>query len=204
MSSLPKASDNEEEVKSYIIHTLISKYGTSPDFASQCAQRWQLGRGSELLSARLEYLQEIFGTDVGFCLFQSICEDEDASWQHSVASFFSESKFSINTKFAVLRDIYSKLNRFSRPYDMFCCCVTQKSGSVHTCRANEEEGNRAYVTMDIVLIPSLIMVAVYLSLLLFVVSLINYAYRRPRMDRLMTGDIIKQVCIALFAVWQAR
>lgn len=203
MSSLPKASDNEEEVKSYVIHTLISKYGTSPDFASQCAQRWQLGRGSELLSARLEYLQEIFGTDVGFCLFQSIREDEDASWQHSVAGTFSECEFSINTKFAVLRDVYSKLNRFSRPYDMFCCSITQKPGSVHTCRANE--GNRAYVTMDIVLIPSLIMVAVYLSLLLFGVSLINYAYRRPRMDRLMTGDIIRKLFfIALFAAWEAR
>ncbi|KAE8140488.1 hypothetical protein BDV38DRAFT_239763 [Aspergillus pseudotamarii] len=83
MTRIPDRSAGPEQVRSYIRQTLTAKHKTDDDFAAEAARAWRLGRGSELSDATLEYLQEIFGVDIGFCLFQSICEDRDNAWEHS-------------------------------------------------------------------------------------------------------------------------
>jgi hypothetical protein len=84
MTRIPDRSAGPEQVRSYIRRTLTSRHKTDDNLAEEAARSWRLGRGSELYDATLEYLQEIFGVDIGFCLFQSICEDRDNAWEKSL------------------------------------------------------------------------------------------------------------------------
>ncbi|KAB8222799.1 hypothetical protein BDV33DRAFT_56576 [Aspergillus novoparasiticus] len=84
MTRIPDRSAGPEQVRNYIRQTLTSKHKTDDNFAEEAARSWRLGRGSELCDATLEYLQEIFGVDIGLCLFHSICEDRDDAWEQSL------------------------------------------------------------------------------------------------------------------------
>lgn len=84
MTRIPNRSATPEEVRIYIAQTLISKHNAGDDFAEYTARSWRLGRGSELHDVKLEYFQEIFGVEVGLCLFQSVSEDRDDAWKQSV------------------------------------------------------------------------------------------------------------------------
>ncbi|KAE8393660.1 hypothetical protein BDV23DRAFT_180424 [Aspergillus alliaceus] len=83
MSRVPDRSACPKEVRSYIVQTLTSKHKTDQHFAEEAARLWRVGRGSELHDTTLKYFQEIFGVDVGLCLFQSVREDRDEVWERS-------------------------------------------------------------------------------------------------------------------------
>jgi hypothetical protein len=93
MTRIPDRSAGPEQVRSYIRRTLTSRHKTDDNLAEEAARSWRLGRGSELYDATLEYLQEIFGVDIGFCLFQSICEDRDNAWEKSLVGIICSCKF---------------------------------------------------------------------------------------------------------------
>lgn len=94
MGRIPDRSASPEQVRIYIIQTLTSKHKTSHTFAEEAARSWRLGRGSELHDATLQYLQDIFGVDIGLCLFRSIREDRDEVWQQSYVGVIYTCKFS--------------------------------------------------------------------------------------------------------------
>lgn len=83
-AKLPSPSAGPSEVRAYIKQALISKQETTAEFAEETAQRWRVGRGSELRRAKSSLLETLFGSDVGQCLFQAIREDEIDDWKHSL------------------------------------------------------------------------------------------------------------------------
>lgn len=83
MARIPNRSASPEEVRIYIMQALISKHTASHEFAEETARLWRLGRGSELHDAKLGYFQQLFGVEVGLCLFRSVCEDRQDAWAQS-------------------------------------------------------------------------------------------------------------------------
>ncbi|OJJ42641.1 hypothetical protein ASPZODRAFT_169935 [Penicilliopsis zonata CBS 506.65] len=86
---LPAQSATPAEVRSYIARTLKFKHSATWEFASQKAELWEIGRGSELCASKRESLEKLFGVNVGLCLFQGIREDEDEDWQESKIGTYS-------------------------------------------------------------------------------------------------------------------
>lgn len=80
---VPDRSATAPDIRRFIAQVLESEYDTDPDFASQIAGAWRIGRGSELHDAKLEYFQQVFGVEIGFCLFRSVLEARDKQWQNS-------------------------------------------------------------------------------------------------------------------------
>lgn len=99
MIQIPDRSAGLEQVRTYIRQTLTSKHKTDENFADEAARSWRLGRGSELHDATLEYLQKVFGVDIGLCLFNSIREDKEVTWEQSYIGIIC------NCKFAFLRNV---------------------------------------------------------------------------------------------------
>ncbi|KAL5362423.1 hypothetical protein BJX96DRAFT_153915 [Aspergillus floccosus] len=113
--SPPNNSASKEEIRDYVTRTLVFKFDTSSDFATEHARRWRLGRGSEFLNASLEYLQSIFGVDVGFCLFQSIRDDRDESWQQSFAGIISNCFLTVSAAVFFGSLVMSAISRETKP-----------------------------------------------------------------------------------------
>lgn len=80
---IPDRSASAENVRRFIADILVSDYDTDRDFAGETARAWQIGRGAELHDARLKYFEDIFGAEIGFCLYRSILEARDEQWQSS-------------------------------------------------------------------------------------------------------------------------
>ncbi|CEL08564.1 hypothetical protein ASPCAL11713 [Aspergillus calidoustus] len=74
-----------EEVRSYLTQILTEKYTAHPEFAEEACASWKLGRGAELHDANLEYFQQIFGNEVGFCLYGNVLKARQKAWQDSYA-----------------------------------------------------------------------------------------------------------------------
>ncbi|KAB8262970.1 hypothetical protein BDV32DRAFT_119805 [Aspergillus pseudonomiae] len=87
MTRIPDRSAGPEQVRTYIRQTLTSKHKTEENFADEAARCWRLGRGSELHDATLEYLQKVFGVDIGLCLYNSVREDKEDAWEQSYIGF---------------------------------------------------------------------------------------------------------------------
>ncbi|KAL4785969.1 hypothetical protein BJX76DRAFT_322681 [Aspergillus varians] len=83
LPKIPDPSATPEEVRSYLTHILTTKYTTDPEFAKEASASWKIGRGAELHSGNLAYFQQIFGNEVGFCLFQTVLEARQKAWQNS-------------------------------------------------------------------------------------------------------------------------
>lgn len=80
---IPDRSASAEDVRRFIADVLVSDYDTDRDFAGETARAWQIGRGAELHDARLKYFEDVFGAEIGFCLYKSILEARDKEWQSS-------------------------------------------------------------------------------------------------------------------------
>ncbi|TQV95582.1 hypothetical protein V2A60_000765 [Cordyceps javanica] len=62
---LPPGTASVNEVRQYIIDTLVVKHNTTSEYARSVALRWHLGRGFFLHNIPLARFSEIFGNDVG-------------------------------------------------------------------------------------------------------------------------------------------
>ncbi|KAE8330718.1 hypothetical protein BDV39DRAFT_21496 [Aspergillus sergii] len=99
MARLPDRSACPEQVRNCFIQTLTSKHKTDPNLAEEAARSWRFGRGSELHETTLKDLQEVFGVDVGLCLFQSIREDRDDAWERSYIGTFCNGMLYLSAAF---------------------------------------------------------------------------------------------------------
>ncbi|KAL3490656.1 hypothetical protein BJX62DRAFT_206843 [Aspergillus germanicus] len=82
---IPDRSATTEDVRSYLTQILTEKYAAHPEFAEEACASWKLGRGAELHDANLEYFQQLFGNEVGFCLHRKVLEAKQKAWQNSYA-----------------------------------------------------------------------------------------------------------------------
>jgi hypothetical protein len=82
---IPDRFATTEEVRSYLTQILTEKYTAHPEFAEEACASWKLGRGAELHDANLEYFQQIFGNEVGFCLYGKVLKARQKAWQNSYA-----------------------------------------------------------------------------------------------------------------------
>ncbi|KAL3450320.1 hypothetical protein BJX65DRAFT_270580 [Aspergillus insuetus] len=82
---IPDRSATTEDVRSYLTQILTEKYAAHPEFAEEACASWKLGRGAELHDANLEYFQQIFGNEVGFCLYRKVLKAKQKAWQNSYA-----------------------------------------------------------------------------------------------------------------------
>ncbi len=82
-ADIPDRSANAAHVRRFITDVLVSEYYTDPNFASETARAWRIGRGSELHDAEQKYFEELFGVEIGFCLYRSVLEARDKEWQNS-------------------------------------------------------------------------------------------------------------------------
>jgi hypothetical protein len=98
MPRLPPRSANAEEIRSYIRQTLTTKYHADQSLADEAALSWRIGRGSELHDVPLNYFQQVFGVDVGLCLYQSVCEDLHAAWEQSRVGIACDCKFKCHSE----------------------------------------------------------------------------------------------------------
>ncbi|KAI9376427.1 hypothetical protein BJX61DRAFT_489883 [Aspergillus egyptiacus] len=84
MAELPDRSASAAEVRSYITQTLLSRYNANREFAEHAACAWQIGRGAELHDASLTFFQQVFGTEVGFCLHRSVLDAREDAYKKSL------------------------------------------------------------------------------------------------------------------------
>lgn len=82
-TDIPGRSANAAHVRRFITDVLVSDYYTDPTFASETARAWRIGRGSELHDAKQKYFEDLFGAEIGFCLYRSVLEARDKTWQSS-------------------------------------------------------------------------------------------------------------------------
>lgn len=86
---LPPPSAGSDDVRSYIAQILISKQTLTPSQASETANLWLLGRGSELRDTSLRVFKGIFGDYTGWVIFRMVHEDELLDWKESRAGMAS-------------------------------------------------------------------------------------------------------------------
>ncbi|KAI9371088.1 hypothetical protein BJX61DRAFT_512763 [Aspergillus egyptiacus] len=84
MVEIPDRSASAAEVRSYITEILISRYNADRELAEETACSWQLARGAELHDASLKVFQDVFGAEVGFCLYRSVLDDRDVAFEASL------------------------------------------------------------------------------------------------------------------------
>ena len=82
MPKLPALSAGVNEVRAYLVRVLMSQ-DISADVADEIANKWRLGRGSELHDASRAFLQDIFGKSNGWMLYRIVQEDALEDWQQS-------------------------------------------------------------------------------------------------------------------------
>ncbi|KAL2822111.1 hypothetical protein BJX63DRAFT_378126 [Aspergillus granulosus] len=97
MVQLPDRSASAAEVRSYITQILLSRYNADSEFAEETVQRWQLGRGAELHDASLNFFQQVFGDEVGFCLYRSVLDDRNEAYEASLRGKFLSGLFPVST-----------------------------------------------------------------------------------------------------------
>ncbi|KAJ0414660.1 hypothetical protein BJY00DRAFT_294632 [Aspergillus carlsbadensis] len=83
--TIPDRSAPTEEVRGYLTQILTEKYAAHSEFAEASCASWKLGRGAELHDGNLEYFQQIFGNEVGFCLFREVLKARQKAWRNSYA-----------------------------------------------------------------------------------------------------------------------
>ncbi|KAE9381948.1 hypothetical protein N431DRAFT_458499 [Stipitochalara longipes BDJ] len=87
---LPAPSAGPSEVRACISRVLVaSQHDTSSDLADEIANKWRLGRGSELRDASVESFQGIFGNFNGWLLYRIVREDELQDWHQSLVGMIS-------------------------------------------------------------------------------------------------------------------
>lgn len=82
-TDIPDRSAHAAHVRRFITDVLVSDYYTDPNFASETARAWRIGRGSELHDAKQKYFEDLFGAEMGFCLYRSVLEAREKAWQDS-------------------------------------------------------------------------------------------------------------------------
>lgn len=80
---LPDRSASAAHVRRFITDVLVSDYDAEPDFASETARTWRIGRGAELHDAKERYFVDIFGVETGVCLYRSVLNAREKQWQNS-------------------------------------------------------------------------------------------------------------------------
>ncbi|KAL3465580.1 hypothetical protein BJX64DRAFT_252693 [Aspergillus heterothallicus] len=87
--SLPPRTATANEVRAFLTETLITKYNFADENLAEAAtENWRVGRGAELHDASLEYFQQLFGVEVGFCLHRSVGEEKKKVNVRSPEGFF--------------------------------------------------------------------------------------------------------------------
>lgn len=113
MAPIPDPSASSAQVRYYITQILIAKYHLEHTSAEQTARAWKIGRGAELQDASFEYLQQLLGVEVGFCLSKSILDDRDEAWVRSIIGRFLYCKLfhdlTIRTRCQVLITIFPQV-----------------------------------------------------------------------------------------------
>ena len=82
MPKLPALSAGVNEVRAYLVRVLMSQ-DISADVADRIANKWRLGRGSELHDASRAFFQDIFGNYNDWRLYRIVQEDALEDWQQS-------------------------------------------------------------------------------------------------------------------------
>lgn len=80
--TLPAPSAGPNEVRAYLVRVLMSQ-DISADVADEIANKWGLGRGSDLRDASIAFLQGIFGKSNGWMLYRIVQKDALEDWQQS-------------------------------------------------------------------------------------------------------------------------
>ncbi|PMD16012.1 hypothetical protein NA56DRAFT_608299 [Hyaloscypha hepaticicola] len=107
MPKLPAPSAGVKEVRAYLVQVPMSQ-DISADVADEIANKWRLGRGSELHDASRTFLQDIFGNYNGWMLYRIVEEDALEDWQQSpigIVTFYTMIGAIILTACLILQDI---------------------------------------------------------------------------------------------------
>ncbi|BCS27782.1 uncharacterized protein APUU_60830A [Aspergillus puulaauensis] len=80
---IPDRSASSADVRRFITDVLVSDYDAEPDFASETASAWRIGRGTELHDANQRYFVDIFGVEIGVCLYRSVLNAREKQRQNS-------------------------------------------------------------------------------------------------------------------------
>ncbi|KAJ5200804.1 hypothetical protein N7491_008390 [Penicillium cf. griseofulvum] len=75
LTKFPSAFAPADEVRTYITQVLINKYDVPVDVAEKHANKWEIGRFSQLTPASRDTIQRIFGDNVGLCIHSAVQED---------------------------------------------------------------------------------------------------------------------------------
>ncbi|CAI7656229.1 unnamed protein product [Penicillium glandicola] len=73
--AFPPASAPADVVRAYIAKLLVDKYDVPADVAEKHADKWEIGRFSQLTAASRDTVQRIFGDNVGLCIHIAIREE---------------------------------------------------------------------------------------------------------------------------------
>lgn len=88
MTKLPVRSASAAEVREYIAQVLLSRYNADREVAEEAARSWRLGLGAEIHDASLEFFQQVFGAEIGFCLYRGILDDREQAYELSLRGKF--------------------------------------------------------------------------------------------------------------------
>lgn len=118
-ADIPDRSANAAHVRRFITDVLVSDYYTDPNFASETARAWRIGRGSEFHDAKQKYFQDLFGVEIGFCLYRSVFEARDKQWQNSRTGLLINCKSSAYNPY-LLTDYYLRWSAHLTQGVSFC------------------------------------------------------------------------------------
>ncbi|KAL5343367.1 hypothetical protein BJX70DRAFT_353964 [Aspergillus crustosus] len=80
MSQFPDPSASAAEIRNYnLLHPRLNLQCT-PRACRQYCKPVEIGLGSEFHDAKLVYFQQIFGPEIGFCLFRTVFNAKDGAW----------------------------------------------------------------------------------------------------------------------------
>ncbi len=86
---IPTRSASAADVRRFITDVLVSDYDTDPEFASETARAWRIGRGAELHDASQEHFEHVFGAEIGSCLYKTVLDGRESQWWGShIGTFF--------------------------------------------------------------------------------------------------------------------
>ncbi|KAL3475841.1 hypothetical protein BJX99DRAFT_229059 [Aspergillus californicus] len=80
----PSYSATPEGIRNYFIQVLKTKYNATDDVAEKAVSPWQLGRGKELHETSQTYFKDLFGPEIGLCLYRSVKEDRSKTYERSL------------------------------------------------------------------------------------------------------------------------
>jgi len=95
VTAFPSASAPAEEVRTYITQLLVNKYDVPVDVAEKHANKWEIGRFSQLTPASRDTVQRIFGDNVGLCIHSTVQEDLSEVMNKRPSAILSGCMFSI-------------------------------------------------------------------------------------------------------------